>query len=80
MTRTEAAAFNAGIRAVLDMARTTATAMERSPGTHHVRTRAAIAALCALADGAQALLIGPKPEGATVLQTGCESSDQDDGI
>jgi hypothetical protein len=80
MTPAEKVAYNAGVRAVLDMARTTATAMERSPGTHHVRTRAAIAALSALADGAQALLIGPKPEGAAVLQTGCESSDQDDGI
>ena len=80
MTRTEAAAFNAGIRAVLDMARQTAAAMDAAPGPHHVRNRAAIEALCALADGAQALLIGPKPEGTAMLQTGCESSDQDDGI
>lgn len=26
------------------------------------------------------LVIGPKPEGAAMLQTGCESSDQDDRI
>jgi hypothetical protein len=80
MSKAEVAAYNAGVHAVLDMARQTAAAMGAAPGPHHVRNRAAIEALCALADNAQALLIGPKPEGAAVLQTGCESSDQDDGI
>ena len=58
MTKAEAAAYNAGVEAVLDMAGQTAAAMDATPGPHHVRNRAAIEALCALADNAQALLIG----------------------
>ena len=80
MTKAEAFAYNPGIHAVLDMARQTAAAMDAAPGPHHVRNRAAIEALCALADNAEALLIEARPESAASLNSGCGSSELDDGI
>lgn len=66
MTRTEAAAFNAGVRAALDMARTAAITIETSPEADKLPKRGAVAALYAYADAARGLLIGAQPEPSPV--------------
>jgi len=58
MTAREAAAFNAGVEAVRQMAMAAAVTMESRDDATDVRKQAAVAALSALADGAKSLLIG----------------------
>ena len=73
-------AYNEGVRAVLSLARETAVTMQTSSKPHHVKTRAAIAALCALADNAEALLIGAKSNGSTGTKSPCGDAEPDDAI
>ena len=75
MTRTEAAAFNAGVHAVFKLARKTAAALNGASNTHHLRTRAAIAAREDLAENAQALLIGASP-----VAVNRDAAEPDDGV
>lgn len=59
MTRREAAAFNAGVEAMRQMALVAAVTIEVRDDAHDLRQRAAVAALAGLAEGASALLIEP---------------------
>lgn len=69
MTFREQAAFQAGIRAAVDMARIAAITIETGPGSEGIRQRAAVAALQGFADGAQdAFLASPPAEAGPVLK------------
>lgn len=57
MTPREAAAYNAGIELVRQMAMAAAVTMETRDDATDVRKQAAVAALSALAEGARSLLI-----------------------
>lgn len=59
MTKNEAAAWNAGVRAALDMARTAAITIETAEGADELPKRGAVAALYAYADAARALIMDP---------------------
>ncbi|TXN75484.1 hypothetical protein [Methylobacterium sp. WL8] len=59
MTPTERAAYNAGLRAAIHAARTTAITMETAPGSTDVRKQAAVAALYAFAESAETLALAP---------------------
>ena len=67
MTRTEAA-YNEGVRAVLDMARTAAVTIEVRPDAQDTRQQAAAAALHGLAEGARVLLIGGPVHADPILE------------
>ena len=68
MTPHEKAAYDAGLRAVLDMARTVATKMEAAPGAADHRKQVAVTALHTFADAATALALTSKPSpGVTAL-------------
>lgn len=60
MTRMETKAYNAGVRAALDMARTAAITIETGEGSDELPKRGAAAALYSFADAAKALLIDPR--------------------
>ncbi|MCJ2108539.1 hypothetical protein MKK70_24850 [Methylobacterium sp. E-041] len=62
MTPRERAAYNAGLRAAIHAARTTAIAMETAPGATDVRKQAAVAALYAFAEAAGSLALTSKPD------------------
>ncbi|TXN36548.1 hypothetical protein FV232_21440 [Methylobacterium sp. WL30] len=57
MNQRERAAYNAGLRAAIHAARTTAITMETAPNSADVRNQAAVAALYAFAEGAAALAL-----------------------
>lgn len=61
MTRAEALAFNAGVEAVLGIARRTAEGIART-SRRRVHEEFAVAALSELAEAAQALLLPIAPE------------------
>ena len=71
MTPREIVAYNAGLRAAIHAARTSAITMETAPGATDVRKQAAVAALYAFAESAQTLALAQPsssdtgPEGET---------------
>ena len=68
MTPHEKAAYDAGLRAALDMARTVAAKMEAAPGAADLRKQVAATALHTFADAATALALTSKPSpGVTAL-------------
>ncbi|TXN40679.1 hypothetical protein FV232_27145 [Methylobacterium sp. WL30] len=62
MNQRERAAYNAGLRAAIHAARTGAITMETAPGSTDVRKQAAVAALYAFAESAEALALASKPD------------------
>ena len=69
MTPREQAAYDAGLRAALDMARVTALTIETAPGPFDLRKRSAVGALYAFAEAAAALAVRQDPDpGLTVMQ------------
>jgi len=64
MTRSEQAAFNAGVEAMRQMAMIAAVTIENREDAREVRQQAAAAALQGLAEGAKTLLLAKiKPAG-----------------
>lgn len=62
MTRSERAAYNAGVYAALAQARYSAAAIEQMPGFKSTRAGFAVVALEALADASEELLLPIEPE------------------
>lgn len=60
MTPRDQAAYDAGLRAALDMARTVAITMEAAPDAADLRKQAAVAALYGFAEGAETLALATK--------------------
>ncbi|MCJ2042928.1 hypothetical protein MKK55_28860 [Methylobacterium sp. J-059] len=65
MTPRERAAYNAGLRAAIHAARTAAITMETAPGSTDVRKQAAVAALYAFAESAEALALTSSPDASS---------------